>query len=120
MSLAMRATGGMSTVLKETAPATLPASCDLLYQDSLNRQDWSWDGVYHFSDTGQVYAGSFSIEATIAQVGGRLSLRRNSDIPGHSYASIGFWIHGRSSGVRQLQVTVQTMDSGGENDRLSC
>jgi hypothetical protein len=109
--------GVMPTILKETALATPPASCDLpIYQDSLdlNWQDWSWDGTYNFADTGQVYAGSSSIGATINQAGGGLSLRHNLGIPGNSYASIALWIHGGSSGVRQLQVTVQTMDSGGE------
>jgi hypothetical protein len=72
--------GVMPTILKETALATPLASCDLpIYQDSLdlNWQDWSWDGTYNFADTGQVYAGSFSIGATINQAGGGLSLRHN-------------------------------------------
>jgi pantoate kinase len=109
--------GVVPTILKETALATPPASCDLpIYQDSLdsNWQDWSWNGTYNFADTGQVYAGSFSIGATITQAYGGLSVRHDPGIPGSSYASIVFWVHGGSSGVRQLQVTVQTMDSGGE------
>jgi len=109
--------GVVPAVLRETALATPLASCDLpIYQDSLdpNWQNWSWDGTYNFADTGQVYAGSVSIGATITQAGGGLSVRHNSGIPGSSYASIAFWIHGGGSGVRQLQVTVQTMDSGGE------
>jgi hypothetical protein len=107
--------GVVPTILKETALATPPASCDLpIYQDSLdsNWQDWSWDGTYNFADTGEVHTDSFSIGATI-NAGGGLSLRHSTGITG-TYASIVFWIHGGSSGVRQLQVSVQTQDVDGE------
>jgi hypothetical protein len=65
--------------------------------------------------TAPVYAGSFSIGATITQAYGGLSV--TSTIPGgvgtSSYSSVVFWIHGGASGsgVRQLQVILQVGNS---------
>jgi hypothetical protein len=101
--------GVVPTILKETALATPPASCDLpIYQDNLTAgwSDASWNGTYNYSDTTQVYAGSFSIGAMIASGYGALSVQHSSGIPSVSYTSVVFWIHGGSSGVRQLQVLV--------------
>jgi hypothetical protein len=106
--------GVVPTILKETALATPPASCDLpIYQDALasNWENWSWNGTYNLAETAQAL-GSFSIGATITQTGGGLSVRHTTGISGNLYTSVVFWIHGGASesGVRQLKVVVQTAD----------
>jgi hypothetical protein len=67
--------------LSNSTPPPPPAGCDLpIYLEALapSWQNWSWDGTYNFADTGQVYAGSFSIGATITQAYGGLSVRHDS------------------------------------------
>jgi hypothetical protein len=105
--------GVVPTILKETALATPPASCDLpIYQDNLAAgwSDASWDGTYNFAETAPspVYAGSASISASITIGYGALSVQHSTGIPAGSYTSVVFWINGGASGsgVRQLQVLV--------------
>jgi hypothetical protein len=93
-----------------TTPPPPPAGCDLpIYLEALapNWQNSSWDGSYNFAETAPVYAGSFSIGATITNAYGALSVKRTTAIPVGTYVSVVFWIHGGSSGTRQLQVIAQ-------------
>jgi len=110
--------GVMPTILKETALATPPASCDLpIYQDSLASgwSDASWDGTYNYTNNTPVYAGSSSIGATINQPYGALSVKSTitGGVSTSSYSSVVFWINGGASGsgVRQLQVILQVGSS---------
>jgi hypothetical protein len=96
--------------LSTTPPPPPPAGCDLpIYLEALapNWQNSSWDGSYNFAETAPVYADSFSIGATIINAYGALSVKRTTAIPVGTYVSVVFWIHGGSSGTRQLQVIAQ-------------
>jgi hypothetical protein len=100
--------------LSTTPPPPPPAGCDApIYLEALapNWQNASWNGTYNFAETAPVYAGSFSIGATITASYGALSVKHNAGISTGSYTSIVFWIHGGTSGTRQLQVIAQVGSS---------
>ena len=102
--------------LSMTLPPPPPAGCDApIYLEALvpNWQNASWNGTYNFAEAAPspVYAGSFSIGATITASYGALLVKHNVGISTGSYTSIVFWIHGGTSSTRQLQVIAQVGSS---------
>ncbi|MCS6774135.1 MAG: hypothetical protein NZ693_08495, partial [Thermoflexales bacterium] len=105
-----------SSALTLVAPIqpSLSSTNYVVYSDALASgwQDWSWGGTYDLAHTGTVQSGSAAISATITSGYGGLSLRVDPGLPGSSYSAVQFWVHGGSSGTRQLQLVIEEGDSG--------
>jgi len=92
----------------------------LVYSDALasNWQDWSWSTTVNFANATPHQTGSAAIAATYTAAWAGLSLRAPNVIDANLYSAISFWVHGGSSGTRQLRFFIQQTDAGGESTML--
>lgn len=78
-----------------------------IYSDSLNTgwSDWSWSSTINYSNTSPVHSGKYSLSVKYDTGWAGLYLHTIS-IDTSGYDQLSFWIHGGSSGSRQLSVVV--------------
>lgn len=89
-----------------TRPAASLAPTDLtIYDDNLQGwENWSWDGIYTFNETGTVHSGTQAIAVTYQAWGG-LYLH-SGEVTTAGYTSLRFQLHGGSAGGQALRVYV--------------
>lgn len=87
----------------------LTAQDHLIYTDSLQNSwaDWSYSATRDFNSSAVVHSGSRSINVTMTNAWGALSLE-HSDINTSTYTNLTFWINGGTSGGQTLQVYAES------------
>ncbi|MBX3014137.1 MAG: hypothetical protein KF832_21630 [Caldilineaceae bacterium] len=103
-------------------PLTAAPAADFpIYADSMaaNWQNWSWDSTVNFANASPTHSGSAAIAVQYNQGWAGLSLRAPSPLPTNSYTALAFWIHGGSSGTRQLMLFTQPTDGGANSTIVS-
>ncbi|MCB0131917.1 MAG: hypothetical protein KDD78_13755, partial [Caldilineaceae bacterium] len=103
------------TTLLQLRPAVGHAQAGNLtiYDDGLagGWENWSWSSTVNFGATTPVHSGNAAISLTYTSAWAGLNLRTASPVNTSGYDALSFWVHGGSSGTRELQVYIQTTDS---------
>jgi hypothetical protein len=91
----------------------------VVYSDALAEgwENWSWDSQVNFTNA-QPALDRRSIAVTYKKAFGGFSVRAPTPIDAGRYSGIAFWVHGGSSGKRDLTFYIQQSDSGGESRKV--
>lgn len=89
-----------------------------VYDNSLNAQwqNWSWDTTINFAATAQSHSASNSISAQYTAAWAGLYLHANSAASTSQYDRVRFYIHGGSSGTRQINFTTYNSSNSAANN----
>jgi hypothetical protein len=83
-----------------------PQATFSIYADALDSRwaNWSWDAAINLNNTTPTHGGTHSIAVTYTAAWGALYLHADPAVSTGGYEALRFFIHGGSTGTRQLRV----------------
>jgi hypothetical protein len=91
-----------------------PQATFVIYDNALAAgwANWSWAATINLNNTSPVHGGTHSIAVTYTGAWGALYLHADPAVSTGGYETLRFWVHGGSSGARQLRVVANENTDG--------